>query len=332
MGKNMHIETLRGIAILLVVMGHVIGSAPGGGMKIDFPHPLRYLYLWIDYIQMPLFTAIAGWVYAIKSCTDFVPFIKRKALRLLVPMIVVVTSYFLIQYFIPGTNCKGDIIQIWKLLIFPYSLYWYLPSLFLIFVIQSAIDKYKWMDKPSEWFIILLFSYACCFLEKYIIPVDVPNLFSFKGALNQLPYFITGIGIFRFMKSITYHSFMKFGCLLAAFVGVVLLQIEWFRDLTGCVWYEISQPLWVISTLVLLLYHAQWSISVFSWFGQYAYSIYLFHGFGTAGGRIILKYLGVSNIYILFVGILFLALISSIILEKLLVKYRWARLCLLGKL
>ena len=48
--KNLSVETLRGIAILLVVVGHVIGSGPGGGMKIDFPHPLRYLYVWIDYI------------------------------------------------------------------------------------------------------------------------------------------------------------------------------------------------------------------------------------------------------------------------------------------
>lgn len=65
-GKNLSVETLRGIAILLVVVGHVIGSGPDGGMKIDFPHPLRYFYVWIDYIQMPLFTAIAGWVYALK--------------------------------------------------------------------------------------------------------------------------------------------------------------------------------------------------------------------------------------------------------------------------
>ena len=43
--KNLSIETLRGIAILLVVIGHVIGSAPDGGMKIDFPHPLRYFYV-----------------------------------------------------------------------------------------------------------------------------------------------------------------------------------------------------------------------------------------------------------------------------------------------
>ena len=144
--KNMHIETLRGMAILLVVLGHVIGSGPEGGMKIDYPRPFRYLYIWIDYIQMPLFTAIAGWVYAMKPVLDYRLFVKKKTLRLLVPMIVVVMAYFLLQYLIPGTNNKGELTQIWKLFIFPYSLYWYLPSLFLIFIIQCIIDKQKGME------------------------------------------------------------------------------------------------------------------------------------------------------------------------------------------
>lgn len=40
--KNLSIETLRGIAILLVVIGHVIGSAPGrrDGKSI---FPIRYV-------------------------------------------------------------------------------------------------------------------------------------------------------------------------------------------------------------------------------------------------------------------------------------------------
>lgn len=148
-GKNLSIETLRGIAILLVVAGHVIGSAPDGGMKIDFPHPLRYLYLWIDYIQMPLFTAIAGWVYALKPAAlpgGFVVFARKKAMRLLVPMIVVGTLYFVIQYLVPGTNNKGDITRMWRIYVFPYTIYWYLPSLFLIFMIQWCIDRYKKME------------------------------------------------------------------------------------------------------------------------------------------------------------------------------------------
>ena len=87
--KAANIETLRGIAILLVVMGHIIGSTPTGGMQIDFPSLWRFLYLWIDYIQMPLFTAIAGWVYALKPTgkKHFINFTLKKVYRLLIPMI-----------------------------------------------------------------------------------------------------------------------------------------------------------------------------------------------------------------------------------------------------
>lgn len=45
--KNLSIETLRGIAILLVVIGHVIGSTPDGGMKIDFPSSFA-LFICVD--------------------------------------------------------------------------------------------------------------------------------------------------------------------------------------------------------------------------------------------------------------------------------------------
>lgn len=152
--KNLSVETLRGIAILLVVVGHVIGSGPDGGMKIDFPHPLRYFYVWIDYIQMPLFTAIAGWVYALKpfsASSGFGSFVRKKALRLLVPMAAVGTLYFLVQYLMPGTNNKGELSQLWRIYIFPYTIYWYLPSLFLIFVVQWWIDSRKWMDTLGKW-------------------------------------------------------------------------------------------------------------------------------------------------------------------------------------
>lgn len=152
--KNLSVETLRGIAILLVVVGHVVGSGPGGGMKIDFPHPLRYLYVWIDYIQMPLFTAIAGWAYALKpfsASSGFGSFVRKKALRLLVPMAAVGTLYFLVQYLMPGTNNKGELSQMWRIYVFPYTIYWYLPSLFLIFVVQWWMDSRKWMDTPGKW-------------------------------------------------------------------------------------------------------------------------------------------------------------------------------------
>lgn len=57
--KDTTIETLRGAVIIMVVIGHVIGSRSDGGMKVNGDSFLRYLYdTFIASIQMPLFTIL----------------------------------------------------------------------------------------------------------------------------------------------------------------------------------------------------------------------------------------------------------------------------------
>ena len=198
--KNPHIETLRGIAIFLVVAGHVIGSTPIGGMKIDFPSIWRFLYLWIDYLQMPLFTIIAGWVYALRPVERSFrnTFITKKIFRLLIPMATVGTIYFFIQYLIPGTNNKSNLLEIWRVYLFPYTIYWYLPSLFIMFLLIMFIDIKKWANQFSGWIYITIGAYLFMLIQQNIIPESLPNIFSYKGAVLLFPYFILGVGIQRF--------------------------------------------------------------------------------------------------------------------------------------
>lgn len=115
--KDPNIETLRGLAILLVVAGHVIGIDATGGMKVADDSLWRYLYASLQYVRMPLFTAISGWVYALHpvAAHEAGTFMFKKARRLLLPMICVGTLYFLIQYITPGTNRTGELAEIWKI-------------------------------------------------------------------------------------------------------------------------------------------------------------------------------------------------------------------------
>lgn len=329
--KNLSIETLRGIAILLVVLGHVIGSGPSGGMKIDFPHPLRYLYVWIDYIQMPLFTAIAGWVYALKpfsAFSGFGSFTRKKALRLLVPMAAVGTLYFFVQYFMPGTNQKGDLSQLWQIYVFPYTIYWYLPSLFLIFLVQYFIDKKGWMDTLGKWGVLCIIAIVLSRMNDAWILHDVPNFFSFKGALNQLPYFFAGVAAQRFAVLLYSRSNIRIMYVMA-FLGIFLINAVWFSDKLSslCI---LLYPLTQIPTLFLLL-----SISKHNrflvWVGGYAYSIYLFHGFGTSGGRILLKMIGVQSVALIFLFASFIAVACSILLDRFFSYFRLSRVLFLGK-
>lgn len=329
--KNLSIETLRGIAILLVVLGHVIGSGPSGGMKIDFPHPLRYLYVWIDYIQMPLFTAIAGWVYALKpfsAFSGFGSFTRKKALRLLVPMAAVGTLYFFVQYFMPGTNQKGDLSQLWRIYVFPYTIYWYLPSLFLIFLVQYFIDKKGWMDTLGKWGVLCVIAIVLSRMNDAWLLHDVPNVFSFKGALNQLPYFFAGVAAQRFAVLLYSRSNIRIMYVMA-FLGIFLINAVWFSDKLSslCI---LLYPLTQIPTLFLLL-----SISKHNrflvWIGGYAYSIYLFHGFGTSGGRILLKMIGVQSVALIFLFASFIAVACSILLDRFFSYFRLSRVLFLGK-
>ena len=51
--KSLEIETLRGLACLLLVLYHVIGPL-GGGLKIDLGSPFRVIADSMVYVRMPL--------------------------------------------------------------------------------------------------------------------------------------------------------------------------------------------------------------------------------------------------------------------------------------
>lgn len=124
--------------------------------------------------------------------------------------------------------------------------------------------------------------------------------FQFQGALGQLPYFFAGVGACRFAR-----EFRGAGCLVrlslwvAAFLGVALIQVVWFASAEVAAVAHELYVLTVIATLFLLL-EMRVHNRFFVWLGGYAYSIYLFHGFGTAGGRILLKMLGVKAVAVVF--------------------------------
>lgn len=188
--KDPNIETLRGLAILLVVAGHVIGIDATGGMKVADDSLWRYLYASLQYVRMPLFTAISGWVYALHpvAAHEAGTFMFKKARRLLLPMICVGTLYFLIQYITPGTNRTGELAEIWKIYLLPYTVYWYLPALFLIFGAVAALDVHGACTTLRRWGMWLLIACAGVLIEPQLSS-RLPNVFSIWGALCLLPFF-----------------------------------------------------------------------------------------------------------------------------------------------
>lgn len=333
MNKDKTIETLRGFVILLVVIGHVIGSTSDGGMKVSDDSFLRYVYYtFIDPVQMPLFTIIAGWVYSLKSLNldSLKTFIVKKVFRLLVPMFVVGNCYFVIQYITPGTNHKEELADIWRLLFFPYTIYWYLYSLFFVFVITALIDVCGKLKGIFNWGVIFIISLISLLVRDVLIPEEVPNFLSFKGVLYLFPSFILGVGLNRFKDFFQINAIKYISVLL--FIGCIIIQqLSWFKMIDIVVVKDNIFGLLIGFTGAMILLRCKTEINWMIWFGGFSYSIYLFHGFGTAAGRIIPEYMNVNSVVLIFITSLAMGTIIPIITEKILERFKLTRFLFLGK-
>jgi glucans biosynthesis protein C len=330
--KDLSVETLRGAAIILVVAGHVIGDKADGGMRVADDSFLRHLYFTFEFLRMPLFTVISGWVYSLHPASkkQLQSFTLKKVRRLLLPMIFVGGAYFLLQYIVPGTNNKGNLADLWKLVIFPYTLYWYLPSLFLVFIVVALLDSFKMMSTLKNWLIVFFLALAVKLGKTYFLPDTLPNYFSYMGAMYLLPFFVLGVGIQRYKDffSNRYLLLILGGCLA---IGLIIQQLTWYN----IVEYNMSKGtgigliIGLTGTIVLL--KVKWKVRWLVWVGSFAYSIYLFHAFGTAGARILIKKAGLASDAIVFLVSLMAGLLLPVILEMVLDRFGLTRMIFLGR-
>ena len=300
--KDLSIETLRGIAVIMMVAGHVVGASKGTGLQVEDDSGWRYFYDSFEYLRMPLFTVVSGFVYSLRPVEPgrLLEFLKGKGRRILFPLISVGTLHFLVQHIIPGTNANYEITDIWKIYLFKYEHFWFLQSIFLIFVIISVIDNYQLISTEKKWLVVFL----TCVLLRLTMPYLQGNFFSFKGFLNLLPFFVLGCGIERY-KDLFNNRLVVRGLLIIFILAVSIHQLYLLNGKSfDRLDYAIMSFL-VACPGIILLFHIRKNVPVLSKLGYFAYGIYLFHVFGTAGSRIILMHLNITNItFLFFVGLL----------------------------
>ncbi len=68
-------DTVRGFAMVLIIFGHTIG----------YSHELRELTIYLSSFYVPLFFVVSGYLFVHHPQESLLPFMKRKALRILVP-------------------------------------------------------------------------------------------------------------------------------------------------------------------------------------------------------------------------------------------------------
>lgn len=315
--RKIQIDTLRGIACILLVAYHVVGSTPESGLRISDGY-LRELNDALAYIRMPLFTFLSGYVYALRpfqpSATK--SYILGKGERLLVPMLVVGTFFALVQAWMPGANNEvGD----WRTLhLIPVAHFWFVESLFLIFMILIPLEL-------SKVFSSLKTSLLSLTVISFIyVNVVGTHWLSIRGAIYLFPFFTLGLILCRFSAQLSALLQRWQLLILSAFiltaVSATLLHtpdgrlLKLILGILGCTF------------LLTLKLESQFLATI----GTYSYTIYLYHVFFTAGSRILLYKLDIHAVSINLLAGTFIAIAGSVILHEILQLHPLTRRALLG--
>lgn len=316
---NLRIETLRGLACLLLVSYHVIGADPGLGLRVG-DGPLRWLNDGLAYLRMPLFTFLSGLVYGMRPFAgDSRAFLIGKARHLLLPMLVVGTVFALLQSLLPGSNSSAGP---WYLLhLQPVAHFWFVESLFWVFLLVWALERWGGLTRAPQF--LGLLALACTLY----LGVRGWRWLGIEGAIYLLPYFLTGLACSRFaLEPRLRPPWVRWALAAVAVVAMILMGMPVPNP-------DRRTALMLLTGLTLCLLSLSLAVA-WGWLarlGAHAYPIYIFHVFFTASSRMGLDLLGLDAIALdVMVGILF-GLLGPIMVDRIVSPFKWPALLLLGK-
>lgn len=317
--KNLRIETLRGFACLLLVLYHVIGADASFGLGVK-DGALRWFNDGLVYLRMPLFTFLSGLVYGFRPFNgDSRAFLRGKARRLLIPMLVVGTLFAILQ-----TLTRGGSVLLgpWYLIhLLPVAHYWFVESLFWVFVLVWAMERLDCISARAGFGLLLTLSCAL------YMTVRGPHWLGIEGAIYLLPYFLVGLAVSRFsLRTFLARASVQVVLTLLAAGAVLMMGLP--------VPNPDRRTLLMLVTgvaLCLLLVSRDFVSPKLAWVGRYSFSIYLFHVFFTAFARLALSQLKVDALLFHILLGLLLGVAGPMALERVVLHYRWPSLLLLGR-
>lgn len=286
MQRNVLVDKLKGYACFLVLFGHVIMGIRVAGIPIPSFFEGVEQFIWSFHVALFLF--LSGVVYKEtgqwKGKKTKIGFVLHKLVNLGVPYVVFSAVYILINSFVGQANTQSsvrDILYIWKT---PVAQYWFLYALFFLFCIWTVLSGIL-----PNWLITLLVVGA-----GYLLPLLGVSLGGFDVVLYAALAF--GIGTFIDFSKLTKGPVWLKAMVVLAHVAVGVWLIIW-----GKIEAPFFKELMVLfgiyaSVLFISLLQKSKCISRFLLFvNKYSFQIYLLHTIFTAGIRIVLQRLYITQ-------------------------------------
>jgi acyl-coenzyme A synthetase/AMP-(fatty) acid ligase/surface polysaccharide O-acyltransferase-like enzyme len=278
-----NIDTLRAIACIMVVMAHVFGITQNSGLKISDVSPWRAPLELLDLIRMPLFTALAGVLYAAMPTSSrvFPKILINRFLSLLIPAVSVSILYFGIRKLAGKEDATLSIG-----ILYGYLHLWYLYALFIIVIVIAAIDLV--MPHSNRSWLIVIFGF---YLMYQLLPWT-----PLTQALDLAPFYVLGLLAYRNPEALRNRSLIVTAVILSI-AGLLTKWLNFFNYTEISPWLP---PLFSAALIIFLMRFTPRSKNI-EWIGVFSYAIYLWHPAANGAVREILQNLGLYGQQELFV-------------------------------
>ncbi len=171
-GRLNYLDALKGILIILVVLGHAIQDC-----YVD-DYQSQFLFRFIYSFHMPLFLLISGYL-TYKNKYD-IELIHKRAIQLLVPFI----SWALLSPFLKYG--EFSLSHFFKAILYPDNGLWYLYNLFIYSCLFNISERWS-TDKVKQEHLFILFYTILC-----VSMLFVGTLFNVTQLCWYMPFFAIG--------------------------------------------------------------------------------------------------------------------------------------------
>lgn len=295
---------------------HVIGFDAHSGIRVPDDSWYRWYGESFIYLRMPLFTFLAGLVYAWRPAEHgrYRTFISKKVRRLIVPYVIFVALIGVLQTVLPGAN-NPTVLSPIEWFVYSLSPYWFLLSTFWIFAVVALLDSYGLL---SRWYVIGGLATVLVALNMLTRPGS-ETILQYGNALTLAPFFLAGVMFHRF----SWRMMPRWLLVILACVTVVLFAYTQM-GIAGLV-PEVdsrNEPLGVLLGVLfpVVVLSLRIGSPAVAWVGGYSSGIFLLHPFTVAGVREILERLGVADPLVLFllctIAGISLAILGTYLLKK----------------
>ena len=282
-------DTVRGLACLMIVALHVVGDTGNNGLHLPMTSDWHYAMKSIEFLRIPLFTALSGYLYAGSRVTTgtFLIFWRKKIRRLGVPLVFVT----LVVWFLRG-RAYGDETTLSHALLFAYAHLWYIQALILLFLLISIADS---LFRPG-FIALILAGLAAVMVAQAGVPL--PQFLSIYGVFYLGPYFLFGILL---RTHTNWLADERAGSLALGICAIVLAaqQFGLFGLTAGVDLLQLPAAIAGMAGVVFLLQRMP-VLAPLAAVGRYAYTIYLWHVLASATVRGMLLKAGFTNLPVIF--------------------------------